>query len=62
MKEENNEVLKYLWSDIALYAVFTEFHVFGSLLRLMSKFQYFQVSKVLRSFGWTEMALLYLYI
>ena len=36
MKEENNEVLKYLWSDIALYEVFTEFHVFGILLSVMS--------------------------
>ena len=36
MREENNEVLKYLCFDIALYAVFTEFHVFGILLSVMS--------------------------
>ena len=27
---------KYLWFDIALYAVFTEFHVLGILFRVMS--------------------------
>ena len=36
-EEENNEVLKYLWEDIALYyAVLNEFHVLGILFSVMS--------------------------
>jgi len=31
MNEENNEVLKYFGKDIALLAVFNEFHVLSSV-------------------------------
>ena len=36
MNEENNEVLKYLGEDIALKALFNEFHVLGILFSVMS--------------------------
>ena len=36
MNEENNDVLKYLEEDIALYAEFNEFHALGILFSVMS--------------------------